>query len=167
MSSQSYFYLSKLPSAYSPKDEYKIALPYRLPPSLPPPPYIYLYQHYTYVPYKVAIWRVVQKNLSLTLTHPHLLAKERSAHDLFLAWPWLKRQLQKYPSLDNLVFCTNFVVLNPHGKPLGTIAGIQERTIQPLLIIDKDSKEISVPVHQKFIRDIDFHQRLVHLKENY
>ncbi|MEM7361657.1 MAG: hypothetical protein AAF335_01450 [Bacteroidota bacterium] len=167
MSSQPYFYLTKMRCNYSPKNEYKITLPYLFPTVLPSPTSIYLYQHHTYVPYKVASWRIVKKNLFLSLTHPHLFAKERSTYPLFLSWPWLKKVLKKHPSLDNLVFSTDFLAIDSSGQSLGTIAGIQQRIMQPLLILYKDEKEIQIPVHEKFIGNIDFDKQVVHIQDTY
>lgn len=168
MSSKNYFYLAKVSLAYNKKEELRTSLLYELPPSLPSPPSIYFYEHHTYVPYRIKSWQVKGKNIFFTLVHPHLLCREKEkGYDLFLSWEWLRPQLQKNLSLDKLVFCTDFTVFDEKNHLLGHVAGIQERKIQPLLIIYKEGEEIQIPVHEKFIEKIDFNEQRVHVRDAY
>jgi 16S rRNA processing protein RimM len=54
-----------------------------------------------------------------------------------------------------------FKVTDTHKKFIGTITGIDERGPQSLLELEKDGKEILIPVHEDIILKIDIRKRQV------
>ena len=162
MSSKKFFFLTKVRFSYSPKEQFKASLPFPLPDSLPTPAYIYLYQHHTYVPYRIASWHHPNKTtLFFTFKEPQLLKKDHQpTYDLYLAWDWLKPQLTHNTHLENIFFCIDFIAIDQNNNRLGPIIAIQQRKKQPLLFIDHP-QEIVIPVHESRLHAIDFDQQTV------
>ena len=161
---QQYFYLSRVRLSSIYKGELRVTLPFQWPVSLSTPSYVYLYQHHTYVPYQVERWHVAGYTLSLSLPHLDLLGQHRGGgegYDLFVMWSWLRDQLKGSSSLFYLVFCRDFKVVDRQGGKMGVVVGVQERRIQPLLIVDGEEDEIEIPMHEKFIHVIDFDRQCV------
>jgi len=122
------------------------------------------------VPYQVQEWQLAKGYLLLTLTQ--VTTQEQSDllqdWDIYVDWEWLRSQLQGESSLTYLVFCKNFTAHDRRGHRIGKVVGVQERKLQPLLIIeDSQEEEILVPIHEKFIGEIDWEDRKVEVENAY
>ena len=163
-SKQQYFYLARVRLSSVYKGELRVSLPFEWPASLSSPSHVYVYQHHTYVPYQVEGWRVAGRMLFLSLSHLDLLDPKRHAekgYDLFVLWSWLREALQGSFSLSDLMFCRDFKVVDRERGDLGVVVGVQERTLQPLLIVEGEGGEEEIPVHEKFIHAVDLERREV------
>lgn len=141
------------------KGTLRLSIPFAWPPSLTAsPPYVYLYQHHTYVPYKVETWRARGHRIVLSLLHAELLDKvqnERAGYDVFLPGSWLRKELTAHFDLDSLVFCEGFTVVDAEGQHLGEVAGVQPRPVQPLLLVEGAQDMTAIPVHKHFITEVN------------
>ena len=167
---QSYYKIGHIARSHGRAGTLKISLALPWPAPLATPPHVYIYQHHTYVPYQVQEWQLVKGYLLLTLTQ--VKTQEQSDllqdWDIYVDWEWLGNQLQGEHSLAYLVFCTDFTAYDRRGHRIGKVVGVQDRKLQPLLIIeDAQEEEILVPIHEKFIGEIDWEERKVEVENDY
>ena len=164
LSQESYFYLCKVSLSAIYKAEIRAILPFQWPTTIKAPSHLFLYTHHTYVPYKVKTWKVMHNTIVITLDHFELLTQEassRQGYDIFIDWKSLCKALQHHNTLDTLLFCRSFKVINKKEETLGVMKGIQPRKIQPLILIKNNEKEIEIPVDKAFIKAIDINKKTI------
>ncbi len=115
---------------------------------------VFVHIHATYVPYLVDTWQEKGGYALVKLTHITTRTEAEALRDSSVFLP--KKAIQKVLSKEKeYIFWIGFVVEDIHRGVLGQVICVKERTMQPFLEVDYQGKELLIPIHKSFVKEVN------------